>query len=452
MMSIGLFSSANAADSISSMFSEGKVSGQIREFSISREITVDNSHLYTRQANAIGGHLKYETASLNGLSAGVAFYTSNGFGLGSPKDDPAYRSVDPTLLGKDNANVAYIGEAYLQYKYENTTFKAGRQVLNTPMAGTDDARMLPNLFEAYVLTNTDLPDTTLVAAHVTKFAQGTFGRAYNAAAGTPDAVLSATSGYSAADSRDQATSFVNMGEYALGSAGNNDGVTVGAVIYSGIENLKVQLWDYYAYNILNAMYGQADYTVAALSNGVTPYVSAQFIKEDGVGNNYASALAGEVDSLYIAAKVGAKFGNANAYIAYSSTGSNSAAEAAATPLKNAIISPWGGMPAFTQGMVTRHQFMAGVDTWKVAGSYNFKDMGVNASATAYYTSFKMDGNSGYGVARTATEPGFDLQYYPEAVKNLQLRLRGNFPRNYKNATGAAKVGWNEYRFIVNYNF
>ena len=64
----------------------------------------------------------------------------------------------------------------------------------------------------------------------------------------------------------------------------------------------------------------------------------------------------------------------------------------------------------------------------------------------------MDAYSGYGIARTATESGFDIQYYPEGVKNLQLRLRGNFPRKFAEATAGIDTGWDEYRFIVNYNF
>ena len=53
-------------------------------------------------------------------------------------------------------NYAFIGQAYLNYKYENTNFKGGRMRLDTPLAGADDARMLPNLFEAVVLSNTDM--------------------------------------------------------------------------------------------------------------------------------------------------------------------------------------------------------------------------------------------------------------------------------------------------------
>jgi hypothetical protein len=278
-LSLVTASSLMAADSIESMFKEGKVSGQIRSFNISRDVTDTrpSKDEYTRKANAIGGHLKYETGALNGFSLGGAFYTTNGYALRSNKTD--YTRVDPTLLGDNNDAYSILGEAYVQYKTGNTTFKAGRQKLNTPLAGADDARMLPNLFEAYVLTNTDVKDTTLVAAHVTKFAQGTFGRAYNG--GT----LAITAGYSMTDSRTRVGEFVNMGEYAIGD--NTSGVTVGGIIYTGIEGVKLQAWDYYAHDILNAIYLQADASTK-LSNGVTLYGAVQYIDEGDIGSNTAT--------------------------------------------------------------------------------------------------------------------------------------------------------------------
>jgi hypothetical protein len=130
-------------------------------------------------------------------------------------------------------------------------------------------------------------------------------------------------------------------------------------------------------------------------------------------------------------------------VAYSTTGSDSD-----NTLGSSIVSPWGGMPAFTQGMVTRHQFFADTDAWKVAGNYNFKNFGVNANATLYYCSYDVGKNNPYKDGTwTATESGFDIKYYPANVKNLQLRFRGNFPRDF-----AEGVDWDEYRFIVNYNF
>ncbi|MBN2870172.1 MAG: OprD family outer membrane porin [Campylobacterales bacterium] len=435
LLASALVVNAFAADDLAGMFKEGKASGQIRAFYIDRDYSgIASVH---RDATAIGGYLKYETGAWNGLSLGAAFYTSNGLFLGDKTtatgtDNP---KVDPTLLGKSNDSVTYLGEAYVQYKNGNTTFKGGRQKLDTPMAGSDDARMLPNLFEAYVLSNTDMKDMTLIAAHVTKFAQGTFGRAYNGG------VLSVTSGYSLVNSKDYVGEFVDMGSYAIGQ--NTDGVSVAAAVYTGIPGLKLQLWDYYAHDILNAIYAEANYGWS-MGGGISPYVAAQYIREDNIGNDYA----GEVESNFYGAKAGAKIGNCDVSVAVS----HNSSEADAT-IGGGTITPWGGMPAYTQGMVTRHQFMSGTDAWKVAASYDWKDYGIGLNTGVYYVEFDMGDMNGYSTetGSVASEAGFDIIYNPQAVKNLQLRFRGNFPREYQEKPGQ-DMDWDEYRVIANYNF
>lgn len=440
LVAIGFISSANGAEDLSSMFNDGNVSGQVRAFYIDRQYEGSAGKTLHRNATAIGGNLKFETADYEGLSLGAAFYTTNR--VASSPD------IDPSLFGKNSDGYSILGEAYLQYKYSNTIFKAGRQKLDTPLAGSDDARMLPSLFEAYLFVNRDIPDTTLTVAHVTKFAQGSFGRAYYASSYYTNAsnLLSVTSGYTYDSGVDKTGDFLNMGDYAIGK--HTDGVTVTSAVYAPNKKIKVQLWDYYAYDILNAVYGQADLSWnCLLTDKVHPFLSGQFIKENDVGDKYA----GNIDGIYWGAKFGAKVENFTAYVAYSQTGKNDAAEAAAGGLANAIITPWGGMPAFTQGIVTRHMFLAGTKASKIAATYDFKDMGAKVSATVYYASFEMDKNSGYGTERTATEPGFDIIYNPEVVKNLQLRLRGNFPRKFAESA-AGDTGWDEYRVIINYNF
>ncbi len=59
-------------------------------------------------------------------------------------------------------------------------------------------------------------------------------------------------------------------------------------------------------------------------------------------------------------------------------------------LEGSTISTWGGMPAFTQGMVTRHMFLAGTKATKIATTYKMKSHGVHLSTTAYYVSFDME--------------------------------------------------------------
>ncbi|OHD87711.1 MAG: hypothetical protein A2Y52_00325 [Sulfuricurvum sp. RIFCSPLOWO2_02_43_6] len=429
--------SASAADDLAGMFKEGKASGQIRAFYIDRSI--DNSGAtadYSRDAAAIGGKLGYETGSLSGFSMGAMFYTTNKL---DSKSDVA-KENDATLVDSTTSNgYSTLGQAYLQYKIGNTAIKFGRQELNTPLAGGDDARMLPNTFEALVLSNSDVKDLTLIGAHVTKINYGTFANAYSGGE------LALTSGYGLIGTATSGTyrsgHFLEMGVAALGEGTDTNGVTAVAAIYKGLPNTTLQLWDYYAHDILNALYAQANVTWGCpLNSDIKMTGSAQLIQESDVGDN----LAGEVDSLYWGVQLAAKYGNVNAAVAYSQNDESDTAT-----IKGGTITPWGGMPAFTQGMVTRHQFMSGTDAWKVSGGYNFKDMGANVTASAYYASFDVGSKGGYTTGKT-TEPGFDIIWNPEAVKNLQLRLRGNFPDKFKNA--AEDTSWDEYRVIANYNF
>jgi len=401
----------------------GTFSGQFRTFYIDRTYSgiLENN----RNSLNTGGYAGYDTRSFSGLSFGVKVYGTYGAEIhGSPLTSANY---DPSLFGDDFDSYAFVGQAYLNYSIANTAIKIGRQRLDTPLAGADDARMLPNLFEAVVLSNTDIENTTLIAAHVTKESVGTFGNVYGEAG-----ALSLQSGYGLGYKLGTSGEFATMGEIALGEGTDTAGVTAVAAIYSD-GGLKLQAWDYYAYDILNAIYLQADYKFDWLT------ASAQYINQTDTGD----ALAGEVDSNFVAIKLGTSYKNFSGYIAYSTTGSSDGS------MNGGILSPWGGMPAFTQAMATRHQFFADTDTTKVVASYNFKDSGLDIKASIYYVDFDIGAENSYvnGTAWSASESGFDVQYSVAQVEGLNLRFRGNFPTDFKPG-----MDWAEYRFIVNYNF
>jgi len=429
-----LSSSAFAVDNLADAFKEGTTSGQIRTFYIDRDRSGTIGDTQTdRNALATGGHLKFETAAINGFNVGTAFYTTNGiFGINKAGDDKR----NATLFGEGKAGYSILGEAYLQYKANKTAVKIGRQKLNTPLAGADDARMLPNLFEAGVLTNSDLENTTLLAGHITKFQAGTFSNAYGSNA------LSIHSGYGL---NNISGKFLDAGQYAVGQ--NTSGVSVLSATYTGVKGLKLQAWDYLAHDILNAIYLQGDYGWNCLLNdGVKMKASAQYITQSENGDKYA----GNVDSQYLGAKLAATAGAFTGSVAYSTTGDSDGA------YNGGIITPWGGMPAFTQGMVTRHMFFADTDAMKIAGTYNFKNTGVDVKATAYHASFDVGKKAAVGTTVndvvnaqgfTAKESGFDIQYNPAGIKNLNLRLRANYPTEF-----VPGLDWSEYRVIANYNF
>jgi len=77
----------------------------------------------------------------------------------------------------------WMSQAYITFKgcgtpLANTTFKIGRQYLDTPLAFTETWNLAPNSFDAIVVANTDIPNVTLVGASVGK-GNGTFARVAN---------------------------------------------------------------------------------------------------------------------------------------------------------------------------------------------------------------------------------------------------------------------------------
>ena len=427
----------------------GEVFGQSRTFYVDRTYTSGpaSRSVGNRNSLATGGYIGYKSPDFNGLTFAVAAYGTYGFNIHDIDADAlgGALSYDKSLYGAGFDDYAFIGQAYINYKFSNTNIKAGRMRLDTPMAGADDARMLPNLFEAVVVSNTDIENTTLIGAHVFRETIGTFGNVYGAGS-----MLSLQSGYGLGLGLPGSASgsFENMGTVALGEAGidgkahETAGVTALAAIYTGVEGLKIQAWDYIAWDILNAVYLEGDYTIG-INEAAKVKLSAQYINETEIGDN----LAGKVNTNYVAGKITGFYDAFSAYVAFSTTGSNDD-----TVTNGGVITPWGGMPAYTQGMVTRHQFFANTDAWKVAAAYNLKEYGVKA--VVYHTEFDIGAENSWknGTAWKASESGWDVTYKVAQVEGLSLRARANYPRDFAPDLGEGATDWDEYRLIVNYNF
>ncbi len=159
--SLALISSVNAQN-LSEAFSNSKVKGEIKaEYSNSNFLGNKKSDNIT----AVGGSLGIITGDFYGFKAGATFQTS------SIIDDKNNSNVFANDL---DASGAVLSEAYIDYTISKTSLKAGRQYIYTPLVSTaidgkSSESILKDSFEAYVLTNTDIPDTTLVAGYINKY-------------------------------------------------------------------------------------------------------------------------------------------------------------------------------------------------------------------------------------------------------------------------------------------
>ncbi|WP_428737596.1 OprD family outer membrane porin [Sulfurimonas sp.] len=132
------------SNSFENMFIQGTVSGQVRVAYANYNFKNTDPDVY---ATAAGGILKYELAQFKGFNAGVAFYASKDIAWLSGKGDRRN-----TELSSSDGEHTDMGEVYVNYQYENLNLRAGRQILDTPLADSDDIRMIQNTFEAYIAT------------------------------------------------------------------------------------------------------------------------------------------------------------------------------------------------------------------------------------------------------------------------------------------------------------
>ena len=227
------------------IFADGNVSGQIRavyaDYDQKEEATNKD-----RFGTAIGGFLKFETASLEGLNAAVAFTTSQDVGFATGDKETNENNNE---LSSSAGNYTQLSQAYINYAYDTFNFRAGRQTIDTPLADSDDIRMIANTFEATIATYT-FSDFTFTAGNLQQW-QG-FD------AGLDDA-------------------WVNTGE---------DGTWFGGITYGGAVN--VNAWAYNITKLVNASYIDGEFSYE-LTDEVSFLAALQYLHESELENSGVEA-------------------------------------------------------------------------------------------------------------------------------------------------------------------
>jgi len=156
---------AISGSAFSDALKNGTYSANLRVFYMDRSFDEDRTGVPDAQALTAGGILKYESGDFYGLKFGFAYYGSHRVGDFFSREE----GIGTSLLQPDGDDIAFLGEAYLQYTVGNTMFKAGRQQLSTPLMNGHDLRLLPSVYEAAILQNKDIADTLLEVGYVARY-------------------------------------------------------------------------------------------------------------------------------------------------------------------------------------------------------------------------------------------------------------------------------------------
>ncbi len=302
-------------------------------------------------------------------------------------------AADGTVIGNDqdadNAlSSAWVSQAYLTYGMGNTSIKVGRQELPkslSPFAFSEGWNIFKNTFEAALIVNTDITDTTIVGAYVNR-ANGslsyagsivaiTAGTAVNHGAGDladwrhvgDNGTYMLTAQNKSIEGLTATGSFYYAPSFAKGGViGTNNSYlhSFGGVdINNGQDSDAMVLWGDLAYN-------SADFPIMAAVQG-------GFIDVDNTLDiDKTTAFGG---------KIGGHFGDFSVLAAYTSVDIDDDITAlTVTNFGTAVKSPLYTQQVLNQIFIDG--YFGDSDTWQVKGVYK----GLGGKLIAQYASSSMD--------------------------------------------------------------
>ena len=221
-------------------------------------ITFNEANAPRTSGYAVGGHIHFDTARYYGLKLALSAYGVLDLGI---NQNPWHQN--PYFFDAKGKSFVTLSKAFLDGKWGNTQVRLGRQILDTPLADSDDIRMMPNFFEAYTITNTDIDRLTLTAGYIDKMA------------GWENGV--------------DASRFVAISN-VLGASEAMSGVAFIGATYEGIPNASISAWYYRYDDVADVVYAEASYAYAfRLCDTV---LSLQYAH----GNDSGDALLGKRDA------------------------------------------------------------------------------------------------------------------------------------------------------------
>ena len=367
-------------------------------------ITFKEENSPRNNAYALGGHYHFDSKRWNGIEIGLSAYTVLNLGI---NQNPL--TLNPDFFDDKGRSFIQLSEAYLDGKWGNTELKLGRQTLDTPHADSDDIRMMPNYFEAYTLSNSDINALSLSVGFIRKMAGWENG----------------------IDSK----RFVDVGE-TLGSD-NSDGIYYATASYEGIENLSLSLWYYHYSDIANVWYAEAGYEVA-FSETRSLTLGLQYDSSSDTG----ASLLGEQDANTYGISIEYTDETLGFHLlgAYNRDNGNTGATGLSL----------GGGPFFTSMEdQTLDAIGAEGEAWLLAGGYHFEKLGIaGLDAGIAYGDFESKNRTLYD----SHELDLLLEYAVDETLTLTLAYASVSFDAGRDEENAPLQEYDQFRVIGNYNF
>lgn len=154
---------ADTNTTFSEALKNGKTTINTRTFYFNRSF--DKPGTPDAEALTAGGIMKYESGKLGNFKVGLGYYGSHSLFDIIDRD----KGGGTSILQSDGDDIAFLGEAYVDFDTGTHQVKIGRQRLTGPLMNDHDLRLLPSAYEAAVYRNKSFANTTLEAGYVNRY-------------------------------------------------------------------------------------------------------------------------------------------------------------------------------------------------------------------------------------------------------------------------------------------
>lgn len=445
--------------------SQGKLYGRLRSNAFWYEYDNINSGLTQDHSKVgFGGNLTYKTPFYHGFGATAGFYGAIPFG-----DDNLFTNttLNYTKTAKDlyrtssdgsENSIGVLAVAYGEYKDKYNDLMIGRQIIDTALLASNDAKMIPNTFEAAMLKNTFFDKTTIQIGYITAQKLRDHQNFHSIIA------------YEKLNENDDASINKGLSVSNLEKMGKD---THPEMLLVSIENKSIpNLRLYGEYGIISGYFSTLLIDLSygyEIGSGFKLTPSFRYITQcdDGAGAVGGAALSGafgvdkkpsskalnsytnpnSVDGSMTAAKVTLTKGAGQLAFGYSETAD-----------KADIINPWRAFPSggYTRAMA-QNTWYANTDSWMIALTYDFDKEGRIPGLYTYfaYSYIDIDDSKSNALTLASTDRHaihFDAVQTFKSFPNTEFKFRFGAADAKSYSIGNLNDSYQEYRFEINYLF
>ncbi len=345
---------------------EGKWSGMVK---LQNVVDAKDNRYDPNSGQAWMLKLKYVSPKMNGFRLGTGFYAVDDVfnvtdtrvkvdgrpasGLYATDGDNAGNELEPYLQG-------IFGELYVTYKQKKYDAYAGRMIFDSPLT-TSAESTVPD-FHTLAGANFKInKQFKFGLAHMVEASMGT--RAANEygligeGTGTGGTVVQPLGPIQASSSTSlNRVEFHELSTIALGKgAEDTAGMTILSANYRPAKNVNIELWDFYAHDIFNAVYAEARHT-SKVAGKKKLILSGQYLTQTEVGDK----LAGDIDFNLFGAKAEIKSRKWGAHIAMNQSNGDTG-----------MFNAFSGDPGYTSTQFSRNEYRKNVNAYQIGARYSF---------------------------------------------------------------------------------